>query len=140
MWFDIFQVLQQCLLCKSWGNHQNRDEFSWVGFPVWFGFPFKCNPRHLPSLLCQSPKRNVVDPTTSKFCRFHPKFRKITKGPLVLQWGWIFSSKATTASGLIPCIFSMHVVWLTSCKCSDSITDWPVNYFSLCNPLPPFLF
>jgi len=123
------QVLQQCLLCKSWRNHYNRDEFSWGGLLIWFGFPFKCNPWHLPILLCTSPKKNVADATTD-LSRFFPKFRKITKGTFMLQRGWIiFPSKATTISCLIFLHFLNACNQYSSCRCSEPIIDLQIKSF-----------
>ena len=51
----IFQVLQQCLLCQSWWNQHHWNEPTWVGFPVWFKLPIKCDTRHLPHLLLLPP-------------------------------------------------------------------------------------
>jgi len=123
------QVLQQCLLCKSWGNHYNRDELSWGGLLIWLGFPFKCNPWHIPSLLCTSPKGNVADAAT-EFSRFFPKFRKITKGTFMLQRGWIiFTSKATTISCLIFLHFLNACNQNSSCRCSEPVIDLQIKSF-----------
>lgn len=103
LYIYLIQVLQQCLLCKSWRNQQNRNELSWSGFPVWVGLPLECEPHHIPNLLLFSAKRDGPYATTTRSCcsRFFPQLWKIAQPPLVLQRRRLLPSKATTATSCL---------------------------------------
>lgn len=100
--FENFQVLQQCILCKSGRNHHRRDELPWSGFPFWIRVPFKCHPYHFPQLLCIPAKADVVGGATTKFSRILLEYwSKVTKAPIVFQWRWSLTSTTTTATSCL---------------------------------------
>lgn len=90
-----FQVLQQCLLCKSWRDKHDWDELSRSGFSIWIRLQFKCDSKHLPHLLLLPSERD--DATTfSEFSWIFIELGEITKSPLVLQWRWDIPSTTAT--------------------------------------------
>ena len=112
--FWKFQVLQQCLLCKSWRNKHKRDEFSWGGFPVWFGLWPECDTHHISHLLLLPPKRDVAA-ISSKLTRppFIFELSKIIQAAFAFQWRWALPSQATTC-----CLIQASMIkpLLTLCK------------------------
>lgn len=94
------QVLQQCLLRKSWRDQHKRDEFSGIGFLIWIGIPFKCESHNVSYLLLLSSEGDVDAATHSQFSRIFLVHGKIIKNTIILQWRWIIPQTTTATSCL----------------------------------------